>query len=79
MLKGLSLILLGAGLTLSTLTLMNKQEEGEPKKKVTNKEIKEAIEKAKIRRDNGEISEEGYQELAKALEGLLSEVQKESL
>ena len=67
MLKGLSLMLLGAGLTVSTLALMNKKED---EKKVSEQEIKEAIEKTKLRRDNGEISEEGCQELVEALEQL---------
>lgn len=67
MLKGLSLMLLGAGLTVSTLALMNKKED---EKKVSEQEIKEAIEKTKLRRDNGEISEEGYRELVEALEQL---------
>lgn len=42
-------------------------------KKVSEEEIKEAIEKTKARCDNGEISEEGCRELVEALEGLLSE------
>lgn len=76
MTKGLSLVLLAAGVGASLIALKNKKAKSEAQ--YYSDRIDEEIERAKARRDRGEITEEECETLIKAFESLFEEGEEEN-